>query len=278
MFFNLKGVSKTAQDNLFENGIRNLLNSNIREKIKIDLRACVGSTNDEAKTLALQGEDEGYVLISRCQTKGKGRLGRSFFSPENTGIYMSLILRPSCKPQEAVLITTAAAVCVCRALEIVGADNPEIKWVNDIFLNGKKVCGILTEAGFGEKKDTLDYAVLGIGVNMYLPKGKFPDELQSVAGAVFESEKPDCSNKFVAEFLNIFFELYADLSEKTYVEEYRKRCFVLGKKINVISQNSETQATAVDVDENCNLIVEYPSGEKSTLSTGEISVRIANQV
>lgn len=263
-----------AQDILSKEGITALLTDEMKPKIKIDIRECVGSTNDELKALALKEEAEGYVLLSRCQTSGKGRLGRSFFSPHSTGVYMSLLLRPACRPQEAVLITTAAAVCVCRALEKAGAGNPQIKWVNDIFLNGRKVCGILTEAGFGSGGSRLDYAVLGVGLNMYAPKDDFPVSLQSVAGAAFSVEEESRSNRFVAEFLNEFFEVYSELSHRKYIEEYRKRCFVLGQKINIVSGSSTTPAMAIDVDENCNLVAETENGERIVLGTGEISVRM----
>lgn len=263
-----------ASDILSKRGIECFLNGDIRNKFKIDIRECVGSTNDEVRALAVKGEGEGYVLISRTQTQGKGRMGRSFFSPDGTGIYMSLLLRPACKPQDAVLVTTAAAVCVCRALEKIGADNPQIKWVNDIFLNGKKVCGILTEAGFGSGGDVLDYAVLGVGLNMYAPKEGFPPDLQSVAGAVFSEEEEYCCNRFVAEFLDAFYYFYGALSERKHISEYRERCLVLGKEINVIAGDFSTPAKAIDIDKNCNLVAELDNGEKIVLGTGEISVRM----
>lgn len=264
------------QDVLSDEGINSFLDEEIKNKIKIDIRECVGSTNDEVKKLALQGEKEWCVLLSRCQTQGKGRLGRSFFSPDSTGVYMSILLRPRCKPEEAVLITTAAAVAVCHALEKVGAQAPLIKWVNDIYINGKKVCGILTEAGFGAQGGALDYAVLGIGVNIYAPEGDFPCELQSVAGYAFDDKKENLTNEFVAEILNSFHTIYSSLTKRLFIEEYRRRCFVLGKEINVISQGDVTPAKALDIDENCNLLVKYSNGEKVLLSSGEISVRVAN--
>ena len=263
------------QDVLSDEGINSFLDEEIKNKIKIDIRECVGSTNDEVKKLALQGEKEWCVLLSRCQTQGKGRLGRSFFSPDSTGVYMSILLRPHCKPEEAVLITTAAAVAVCRSLEGLGV-NPQIKWVNDIFVNNKKVCGILTEAGFSSGEHYPDYVVLGVGINMYEPEGDFPEDLKSVAGAVFFEEKEECCNKFVAEFINYFYDFYGNLLSRSHITEYRNKCFVLGKEINVISQGNVTSAKDLDVDENCNLSVEYSNGEKSLLSSGEISVRVAN--
>ncbi len=258
-----------------EKNILDLLDESIKNRIKIDIRGSVGSTNDELKKLAVNGEDEGYLLVSRGQTKGKGRLGRSFFSPEGTGIYMSLLLRPVCSAEETTLITTAAAVAVCKALEKLGAE-PSVKWVNDIFVNDKKVCGILTEAGFCGGKH-LAYAVLGVGVNIYAPENDFPDDLKHIAGAVLSEKSDNACNVFIAEFLNCFFGFYNTLSERNHVAEYREKCFVLGKQINVISQGENLPAKAIDIDGNCNLIVEYATGETATIGTGEISVRVAEE-
>ena len=262
-------------NNINEENIYKLLNEDIKSKIKIDVKDSVGSTNDEVKRRAVSGEAEGYLLVARSQTRGKGRLGRSFYSPANTGIYMSLLLRPQCKAEETTLITTAAAVAVCKALEKLGV-TPAIKWVNDIFVKGKKVCGILTEAGFcgGER---LSYAVLGIGVNIYTPENDFPEDLKNIAGAVLTQENENDCNLFIAEFLNEFFPFYSCISERRHIAQYREKCFVLGKQINVISQEKTIPAKAVDIDENCNLIAELCTGETVTLGTGEISIIVAEE-
>ncbi len=269
-------VGVLSIDVISENGVMKLLDEEIKSKVKLDIRETVGSTNDEVKALAIKGESEGYLLVSRSQTKGKGRLGRSFFSPDGTGIYMSLLLRPECKAEETTLITTAAAVAVCGALQKIGASDPQIKWVNDIFLNGKKVCGILTEAGFGSKGNVPDYVVLGVGVNMYAPENDFPEELKGIAGAAFAEEKEGLCNRFIAEFLNAFFNFYETLSQRTHIADYREKCFVIGKEISVISGDVATPAIALDIDNNCNLIVQYSDGTKTSLGTGEISIRLTN--
>ena len=263
-------------DVISETGVMKLLDEEIKSKIKLDIRETVGSTNDEVKALAIKGEREGYLLVSRSQTKGKGRLGRSFFSPDGTGIYMSLLLRPECKAEETALITTAAAVAVCCALQKIEVSDAQIKWVNDIFLNGKKVCGILTEAGFGSKGNVPDYVVLGVGVNMYAPENDFPEELKGIAGAVFAEEKEGLCNRFIAEFLNAFFKFYETLSTRAHIADYREKCFVIGKEIGVISGDVVTPAIALDIDNNCNLIVQYSDGTKKSLGTGEISIKLTD--
>ncbi len=256
-----------------ENVIKSYLDTDLAELIKIDIVQQTESTNADVKARALHGEKEGYLLVSRKQTSGRGRLGRSFFSPGGTGIYMSLLLRPELSPEKTASITTVAAVSVCSALEKLGVSSPKIKWVNDIFVDGKKVCGILTEAVFSSETKT-DYAVLGVGVNMYSPENGFPDDIKNIAGAVFQNEEPDLSNRFIAEFLNSFFSYYKKSDEGTYIEQYRKRCFVLGEKVSFFYNGKETEGVAEDVDNNCGLKVITADGRSLTLSSGEISVKL----
>ncbi len=265
-------------DEICRDAIFSQLNTDLQGKIKIDVEKCVESTNDSVKLMAKNDGEEGYLLIAEKQTKGKGRLGRVFFSPENTGIYMSLLLKPRCSPSDAVLITTAAAVSVCVALEKIGVSDASIKWVNDIFVSGRKVCGILTEAGFNGTNNSLDYVVLGVGINLYAPQDSFPDEIKNIAGAVFAENEKNAKNTFVAAFLNSFFEFYNILYSRSYVSLYKERCNVLGKDINVIFDDKSTPAKALDIDENCGLVVQYENGRIETLGSGEISVRHIGQL
>ena len=250
-----------------------ILNDELKKKVTIEVIEKTESTNTLMRSRAEEGESEGLLIISGEQTAGRGRMGRNFFSPGDTGVYMSLLLRPKIKPADAVLITTAAAVSVCEAFEKLGVDNPQIKWVNDIFVNNKKVCGILTEASFGADINTLDYAVLGIGVNMYEPENSFPEEIKDIAGAVFSEKSENLRNKFVAYFINSFFDCYENLESKKHCPSYAERCFVIGKDINVISGDSIKPAKALSVDENCGLLVRFNDGETAVLNSGEISVR-----
>ncbi len=264
-----------ASDKISANDIFETLNDKYRKTIKMDVRQFVGSTNDELKSLALKGEKEGYLLIAEMQTQGRGRLGRSFFSPDSTGIYMSLLLRPAIRPESVTLVTSAAAVAVCSALEKISENSlkPQIKWVNDIYLNGKKICGILTEGGF-INNDKIDYAVVGLGINFYEPKNGFPEELSEIAGSVFEKENEGIKNRFIGEFLNSFLGYYYNLEKREFIEEYRKRCFVIGKGINIIKGDTITSAEVLGVDDNCGLHVRFDDGNSSVVYTGEISVRI----
>ena len=239
--------------------------------IRMEYYDCVDSTNRLAKERAEQGAPEGLCILSNAQTAGRGRLGRTFCSPADTGLYMSLVLRPSLSVQQVLSVTTAAAVAVCRAIERVSDRKAQIKWVNDVYCDGKKVCGILTEAGF--VGDKLHYVVLGIGINVCDPDGGFPDEITDIAASVFGKEAGD-RDALAKAVLDAFCEEYAHLSEERHVAEYRARSCLVGKPITVKTPNGDRDATALGVDEQCRLLVRYADGGKDALSSGDVSIRI----
>lgn len=253
--------------------ITEFLNDGLKNKIKIDVLEKVTSTNTVAKERASECE-EGFVVIAGEQTAGRGRMGRSFFSPGDSGVYISVVLKPKIKPEDAVQITTASAVAVCKALEKLGVNESKIKWVNDVYLDNRKICGILTESSFNSRCGNLDFIILGVGVNIYEAPQGFPDEIKNIAGAVFSERKEDLRNKFIAEFLNEFFCFYENLCSKNHLKEYKKKSFVLGREINIIQGESVRRGKAIDIDENCNLVVELPDGKIEKLYSGEISIRL----
>ena len=271
-----KGYSLSAQsDVLSQSGIRQYL-SDDAQSLSLHVYDTVVSTNLMLRDLAVKGAPEGTVVIAARQTGGRGRKGRSFFSPEYTGVYVSLLLKPKIAPDDATLITTTAAVAVCEALESLSDREAQIKWVNDVFVDGKKVCGILTEGAIDMESGQFEYAVLGAGVNVYTPAGGFPDELSAIAGSVFSAPVPDAKNRMIAAYLNRFLALYRNLGGSETIAEYRRRSFVLGKTITVLAADRQpTPARALDVDEKCRLLVEYEDGRRETLSSGEISVKLA---
>ena len=234
----------------------------------------IDSTNRYLKELAATGAPEGTVIIANRQTAGRGRLGRSFFSPEDKGIYMSILLRPELELQRSVLITSMAAVAVAGAIEAVSGTTAQIKWVNDIFVNKKKTCGILTEAGIDAQKGTLEYAVLGIGVNVGTME--FPEELKEIATSVsnecgFEVEK----EVLIEEILKQLEQWYPTLWTGEFLEESKQRSILLGKEILVVDTHTEGgsyTAMAVDMDELGHLIIER-NGGREILNSGEVSIR-----
>lgn len=232
------------------------------------------STNRYLKELAINHALEGTVIIAGRQSAGRGRLGRSFFSPESKGIYMSVLLCPDIPLERAVLITSMAAVAVARAIEHVCGVTAKIKWVNDIFLNKKKVCGILTEAGINAEQGTLDYAVLGIGVNV--GRMEFPEELNSIATSVTNECGFEVSKEtLIDEILKELEQWYPTLVDGSFLEESRKRSILLGKEILVIDETipeGSYPAKAVDINEFGNLIIER-NGSREILNSGEVSIR-----
>ena len=297
------------------------------ERIELSVVPVTGSTNADVRTAAQNGAKEGYTVIAAEQTNGSGRRGRSFYSPKGTGVYISTLLRPaSCRAEEAMRITTIAAVAACRAVEqlLESAENPAhgeslaekktescgealaekktelcgealdekkselcgealpgIKWVNDVYLRGRKICGILTQASFDMESGFLDYAVMGIGFNVYEPEGGFPDNISQIAGAIFEHEQEDAKNRLCAAFLDAFYKGMEGLRKRGYAEEYRKRSLVIGKEIRVLTggdyekgADAGRKAKALAIDDDCHLLVAYDDGTEEWLSSGEISIRI----
>ncbi|MCR5648417.1 MAG: biotin--[acetyl-CoA-carboxylase] ligase [Oscillospiraceae bacterium] len=231
---------------------------------------CVGSTNAVALEAARAGEAEGLVVVAEKQTAGRGRRGRSFFSPAGTGLYMSVLLRPTIAPERAVLLTAAAASAVCGALEAVFGVRASIKWVNDVLVEGKKVCGILVESAAGT--NGLEYAVVGIGVNLAEPEGGFPEELRGIAGAVSGGSKK--RGELASEILARLMELYAAIDRGEGVAGYAERVTPPGTRVTVLAPDGAREATVLGTDENCRLLVRYDGGGEDALFSGEISIRI----
>ena len=268
-----KGYRLGAEtDVLSEAGIRRWLTGRA-EGVVLDVRREVGSTNNAARALAEQGAPEGLCVISAAQTGGKGRLGRSFFSPADTGLYLSILLRPKMSAADSVRITTAAAVAAAEAVDAVSGESSALKWVNDVYLRGKKICGILTEASFSLENGGLDHAVVGIGINAYEPEGGFPPEIAGIAGAVSDRRQDDMRNRLAGCVISRFMEYYADLSSPQMLAAYRRKLMWQGEKIRVISGQEEYTCTLLGVTDSYALRVRLEDGTERTVSSGEITVR-----
>ena len=250
------------------------------DELVIDVFHSTDSTNNVCRDKASSGQSDGYIAIAANQTKGRGRRGRSFYSPDNTGLYLSMLLRPAgYTAEQAMRFTTMAAAAVCEAIETVSGKEAGIKWVNDVFMDGRKVCGILTEASFDLESSTLDYAIVGIGINVFTPEGGFPEEIRDIAGAIFSEDEraeasiPDIRSRLAAEVIRHFMKYYRQAAG--YMGEYRKRCIVIGRNVNVIMPGADPRpALALDIDDECGLIVRYEDGSEATLRSGEISIRM----
>ncbi len=253
--------------------------------LPVQVEKKVDSTNNVLRQYAADGEKRDMVLLAEEQSAGRGRRGRSFYSPEGTGLYMSLLLHPDTTPQEATMLTTLTAVAAARAVEALSGETAEIKWVNDVRMRGRKISGILTEGSASMEEGRLEYAVVGIGINIYEPPGGFPQEVRDVAGAVFTGHVPreNLRNRLAVEFLKRFMEYYRAFPAKDYLEEYRRRCFVIGKSVRIVSPDGQSAcgreapereyALALGIDDDCHLKVQYGDGTVEYLSSGEISIR-----
>lgn len=264
-------------------------------------------------------EAEGLVVIAGSQTSGRGRKGRSFFSPSGSGCYMSLLLRPELPLPSAALITPLAALAVCRAIEGCTGLAPGIKWVNDIVLPekqirpgvlsasgeggwsekrisadiakaagseaqplpsyGGKVCGILTESAASPDMK-LSWLVLGIGINLCPPENGFPEDLKTAAALFDRVPGPETgtiiAERVLKEFRPLYEGLEKDPENRNFLEEYKRRSAVLGREITVHRPGSPVlSAKAIDIDNDCRLIVRYDNGKVEALNSGEISIRPA---
>ena len=246
----------------------------LRRTLPLEVFDCVDSTNSVLRARAEAGAPEGSVVLAASQSAGRGRVGRSFFSPAGTGLYLSLLLRAQLDAQTAAFITPAAAIAVCEAIERVSPLEPQIKWVNDVFVGGKKACGILTEAAFGMEDGRLRYAVVGIGINVYTPPEGFPPELAGIAGSLFGRRQDDMRNRLAAAVLDAFLDRYAQGGGADFAEAYRRRCFVIGRRVSLIRGEQVRPALVLDVDEQCALLVRYDDGETERITAGEISLRL----
>ena len=231
------------------------------------------STNTCVRRLAEDGAPEGTVVVAAAQTAGRGRSGKSFLSPAGTGLYMSVLLRPQLAMGDALLITTAAAVAVAHAVERVAAVTAQIKWVNDVYVDGKKVCGILTEGALDLENGGLRYAILGIGINICPPDGGFPPELSGIAGALREKNGEALRAPLAAAVLDEFFALYPHLTEKPFYDDYVSRSLLTGRQIEVLRGGTRIPATALGIDRDFHLHVVYPDGSREDLAAGEVSTR-----
>jgi BirA family biotin operon repressor/biotin-[acetyl-CoA-carboxylase] ligase len=254
---------------------------------KIEVYKTIDSTQTEAKRRCVEAKSESLqrierlnrtVILSAQQTAGHGRMGRSFYSPDKTGVYLSIILSPKNGITDPALITASTGVAVCRAIEKLYGSKAQIKWVNDIFISGKKVCGIITEGISDFESGIITTAIIGIGINIC--NSDFPQELLTTVGSITNDRKSRISRNqlaaaVIAESLGVY-ESFDDVSEKSKImKEYKERSILIGKEITitpVIGQTETYKATVLDIDEEAHLVVKTSDGETKILRSGEVSL------
>lgn len=234
----------------------------------------IGSTNTYLQTLAEQGAPEGTVIVADSQSAGKGRLGRSFHSPAGTGIYMSVLLRPNCRPEQLMHLTCAVAVEACRAIEAIAGVKPQIKWVNDLLWQGKKLAGILTAVSAQPQTGLVKWAVIGIGINC--GHCHFPPDVAAIATTLEDiCQRPIDRTALTAELIRRMECMSHSLipERHAYMDEYRKNCVVMGKDVRLIRGDECRPAHILNIDDNGALIAQLPDGRIETVNSGEVSLR-----
>lgn len=229
----------------------------------------IDSTNTRAKQLATAGAPHGTVLIADTQTGGRGRMGRSFLSPKGAGIYLSVILRPGCAGQELMHLTCATGVAVCDAVEAVCGVRLRIKWINDLILGAKKLGGILTELSLNSRTGMVDYAVIGIGLNV----SATPDGVEQISTSLWENGHCADRNALIAAILIRLEQMATKLTDRSVMEQYRKDCLTLNQDVCVMGSDGVRYGTALEIDAQGGLLVRYSDGNLETVNSGEVSIR-----
>lgn len=244
----------------------------------------IDSTNSYLKRRAAEGENlqHGTVVIANSQHGGRGRQGRGFASPKGQGLFLSVFLRaPGTSAASVTGLTAFAAVAVCQAIEAVAAVQPQIKWVNDVLVKDKKICGILTEMSIVGEMGLVDYIVIGAGINVRQQPADFPAEFRSRATSLLQHcKEPPSRNHLAAALIEAFADMYdvylaTPAAYAKYLQQYRERSATIGREILVIQADPENarRAQALDIDDDCALVVRYPDGKTESLRYGEASIR-----
>ena len=234
------------------------------------------STNNLLKKMASQGAPQGLVVIADEQTGGRGRMGRSFFSPKGKGIYLSYLMKPDMAPSDAVSLTAWAASAMARAVKDACGTAPGIKWVNDLYMNGKKICGILTEMTIGES-GKIDGIVIGIGINVNNNPSDFPDDIAGIASSIAIETGKEVSRSHLAAYMIRELDWIArdwPENKEDYLRTYRELDITCGRDVNVISGGQVLPATVIQINDDFSLKVKFSDGRLSDLSSGEITLRL----
>lgn len=261
-----------ASNHLAVEGIRPFLKT---PQVYLKLYQETDSTNRAAKQAAVAGEaGHGSAILARRQSAGRGRRGRNFYSPEDAGLYLSIILEPRGSLRESLLLTAEAAVAVYKAVKQITGIPLDIKWVNDLYYNGKKVCGILTEAVTDFESGEIQFAVVGIGLNLYETEGGYPRELQGIAGGLYKTSQEAAAvnrNHLAAAVINCILE---ETRELRLPSEYAERNIVPGHMVEIIDGERSRTARALEICPDGRLKIQEKDGSETLLSYGEISLKI----
>ncbi len=257
---------------LHKESILSLLPKEIKERVNIHVHQSIDSTNQEAKRLLTQKLQQDTIIIAASQSEGRGRLGRNFYSPLNTGLYFSYIVTQVLSIKDALKITSSAAVATSRAIEEVVDAHIEIKWVNDLIKDEKKVAGILTEGVSNFESGKVESIVIGIGINLFPPKGGFPPELQDIATTLLDREE-DIINNLSVSLITHLHKILQDVHDPSIMDEYRERSCLLDTPITVIQHDNSYPAYVIAIEDDGSLKIKDENNIEKVLNSGEISIR-----
>ena len=234
------------------------------------------STNNEIKRLSIDQVENGLAVIADCQTGGRGRRGRSFLSPAGKGLYLSVLMQPHCSVEELSMLTAWSAVALCRAVERVCGVRPGIKWPNDLVMQGRKLCGVLTELELEAETGLPRYVIVGIGTNVLQTEADFGPEVAPIAISLEQAlGQAPARTALAKEILRAMDDLYRDFPQERaqYLEQYRRDCLTLGRPVTVLRSSGARNGFATGINEDFSLTVRWEDGTEEALSAGEVSVR-----
>ena len=240
---------------------------------KIHYFAEIASTSDVAKDLATLGAKEGTIVIAEVQTCGRGRLGRDWLSPKG-GIWLSIVLRPEIKAKDTFKITFLTAVAVAKTIRKMFKLNAEIEWPNDVLVNGKKVCGILTETSI--RGETADFVIVGVGVNTNFDVALFPEHLKNTVTTLAAEIKKEVDREKILhnllEELDVYYRMFKENKFDSILEEWKQLNRLFGANVEVVSFNEKIMGQAVNVDQNGALVVKLADGTTRKVYSGDITL------
>lgn len=257
-------------------GLREIASFLAAPRAQIHTFDTVDSTNTACKRLAMEGAPDGTVAVADQQSAGRGRLGRSFQSPEGLGLYLSILWRPVCQPQQLLPLTALSAVAVRRAVKRVTGGEMGIKWPNDLVCGRKKIGGILTEMAVEGETGAIDYVVVGIGINCHHKASDFDGEVADMASSIdAQWDMTVCRPQLAAALIEELDTLRRAIlfAPEKWLEDYRAACMTVGNTVQLLRGEERTVAQAIGVDEQFGLRVRHEDGREEILRSGEVSVR-----
>lgn len=273
--YKIKSVSKKGytlidtNDKLSAEGIKVYLKD--KDEYNIFVFDTVNSTNIEAKKLGIEGYKNKTIVVSDEQSNGRGRFGRTFVSPKGKGIYLSLIIKPeNMNISDVSFSTILTVVGVFRALNKLTKQNIKIKWVNDLYIDNKKVSGILTELISDVESGNIDFIVSGIGININASTDDFPDELKDIVSSI--KLENITRNELIAKITNEIYSIFLNFDKKEIIKEYKNNQLLLGKFIHYEKNGEHKEGTVIDINQDGCLVVEVDN-KIEELNSGEVSIQ-----